>query len=98
MSDFDRGQTATTAGNVMLGVGAAALVTGGALFVLGAPTDPSAPPTGVTPAASPGQAVASSPRSARVAPAARRSPARQVRTGLAGVPGAEVGLSVWRSF
>jgi hypothetical protein len=61
MSDFDRGQTATTAGNVMLGVGAAALVTGGALFVLGAP-------------------------------------AREVRTGLAGVPGAEVGLSVWRSF
>jgi hypothetical protein len=96
MSDFDRGQTATTAGNIMLGVGAAALLTGGALFVLGAPPDAPAP-TGVTPGA-PGARTASAPSSARPARAARRPPQGEVRSGVAGVPGAEVGLSVWRSF
>lgn len=78
--DFDRGRTATVAGNVMLGVGAAGVVGGAALFLLGAP-DTSAPPTGAAPAR----------------PRAGATPTRP-RTGLAGAPGADAGISVWRSF
>jgi hypothetical protein len=95
MGDFDRGQTATAAGNVMLGAGAAALVTGGALFLLGAPPDAPAPPMGSAPGASPaGAQKLSSPSGGTGARPVRSSG----RSGLAGVPGADVGLSFWRSF